>query len=60
MKELLFSTPEAEGVRSSDILRLISFIEDNKINLHSLILLRHGRVIAEGYVPPFGEGFLQS
>lgn len=58
MKELLFSTPEAEGVRSSDILRLISFIEENKINLHSLILLRHGRVIAEGYVPPFGEDFL--
>ena len=55
---LTYSCPEAEGVRSSDIIRLIDFIEDNKINLHSLIILRHGRVIAEGYVPPFDESFL--
>lgn len=57
-KELIYSTPEDEGVRSADILRLINFIEDNKINIHSLMLLRHGRVIAEGYVPPFDKSFL--
>lgn len=57
-KELIYSTPEAEGVRSSDILKLIKFIEDNKINLHSIMLLRHGKVIAEGYVPPFDKSFL--
>ena len=45
-------TPEAEGMSSSAV---VSFIEeaDEKIDaLHSLMIVRHGKVIAEGWWSP--------
>lgn len=46
------STPEAQGVSSADIR---SYVEsaDQQINaMHSLMLVRHGHVIAEGWWAP--------
>ncbi len=47
------STPESTGVASSDILAFIDAVESADLELHSLILLRHGQVIAEGWWEPY-------
>jgi len=50
------STPEAQGVSSADVL---AFVEaaDTKIDaLHSFMLVRHGRVVAEGWWSPYDAG----
>lgn len=51
--KLLRSTPEAQGVSASGILDFINTIEAKKLNLHSMMVLRHGQVIAEGWWAPY-------
>ncbi|MEY4931636.1 MAG: hypothetical protein RI909_2360 [Bacteroidota bacterium] len=47
------STPEAEGVSSEQILQFIKAVENSKNEVHSFMLLRHGKVIAEGWWNPY-------
>ena len=47
------STPEAEGVSSAGILKFINAVEASKNELHSFMILRHGKVIAEGWWNPY-------
>src|SRR6478736_5124054 len=47
------STPEAEGVSSAAILKFINASEASKNELHSFMILRHGKVIAEGWWDPY-------
>ena len=47
------STPEAEGVSSAAILAFVADAEATVDALHSMMLLRHGRVIAEGWWAPY-------
>jgi len=47
------STPEAEGVSSAALLRLVSHLDQKIDSLHSLMIVRHGRVIAEGWWAPY-------
>src|SRR4051812_15701554 len=47
------STPEAEGVASAGIQAFIDALAKNKHEMHSFILARHGRVIAEGWWAPY-------
>lgn len=47
------STPEAEGVSSQSILNFIEAAENSKHELHSFMVLRHGKVIAEGWWNPY-------
>src|SRR5450755_4300457 len=47
------STPEAEGVSSTGILKFINAVEKSKNELHSFMILRHGKVIAEGWWDPY-------
>jgi len=51
-------TPEAEGVGSQAILDFLSAAgaQGPGQELHSLIIVRHGRVIAEGWWHPYGPG----
>lgn len=58
LKDMLRASPESAGVRSRDILKFIRYISENKINLHSFLFAKGGRIIAEGYYPPFDENFL--
>jgi len=52
-KPLPRSTPEAEGVDSAGIQGLVEAFE-SKINaVHSLMLVRHGKVVAEGWWAPY-------
>jgi CubicO group peptidase (beta-lactamase class C family) len=47
------SSPEQQGVSSSAILSFIEEIEKQHIEVHGLIIMRHGHIITEGYWSPF-------
>lgn len=47
------STPEAEGVSSSQVLQFLQAVENSKNEVHSFMLVRHGKVIAEGWWNPY-------
>ncbi len=47
------STPEAQGVPSRAVREFLSAVADGGQELHSIMLLRHGHVIAEGWWTPF-------
>ncbi|MEO6992511.1 MAG: serine hydrolase, partial [Lacunisphaera sp.] len=47
------SSPEAEGVDSAGVLALVDDLEKNVDAVHSLVLVRHGKVIAEGWWSPY-------
>lgn len=52
--ELPRSTPEREGVDPSLISNLYRVLEDNHdVDVHHLMILRHGKVIAEQHVAPY-------
>ncbi len=47
------STPEAEGVSSQGIINFIDAANKSKTEFHSFMLLRHEKVIAEGWWNPY-------
>ncbi|MEY4382733.1 MAG: 6-aminohexanoate-oligomer exohydrolase [Bacteroidota bacterium] len=52
-QDLPRSTPEAEGVSSKAISNWIKSYSNGKHELHSVMVLRHGKVIAEGWAKPY-------
>jgi CubicO group peptidase (beta-lactamase class C family) len=56
-KRLPRSTPEAEGVASAGILAFLDAIAHSKHELHSFMVVRHGKVVAEGWWTPYGPQF---
>jgi CubicO group peptidase (beta-lactamase class C family) len=51
------STPEAEGVSSAAILRFLEAAAQPPHEMHSFMLVRHGRVVAEGWWSPYAPEF---
>lgn len=51
------SAPEEQGVSSGAILAFLEAVEQEAIELHSLMLLRHGQVVAEGWWTPYGPEY---
>jgi CubicO group peptidase (beta-lactamase class C family) len=47
------SSPESQGVSSSSILVFVEAADKNIDSLHSLMLVRHGHVVAEGWWAPY-------
>lgn len=47
------STPESQGISSAGISRFLEAIKQSKQEFHSLMILRHGNVIAEGWWAPY-------
>ncbi len=47
------STPESQGISSSAILAFVEAAQDQIQELHSLMLIRHGQVVAEGWWSPY-------
>ncbi len=54
------SLPEAEGVSSAGIARFVDAIAASKLEWHSFMLLRHGKVVAEGWWDPYKPGLRHS
>ncbi|HSH94857.1 MAG TPA: serine hydrolase, partial [Roseimicrobium sp.] len=48
------STPEAEGISSQAVLKFLDSIAAGGFELHSFMLMRHGKVVAEGWWNPYG------
>ncbi|HEY2411543.1 MAG TPA: serine hydrolase, partial [Pirellulaceae bacterium] len=47
------SSPEAEGVSSAGVLAFIEAADKGLDSLHSIMLVRHGKVVAEGWWAPY-------
>jgi len=47
------STPEQQGVSSGGILSFLDAVEENKLNLNGLMIIRHDHVVAEGWWAPY-------
>ena len=47
------SAPESQGVSSAGVLNFVNAVEAGRMNLHSLMLVRHGQVVAEGWWAPY-------
>ncbi|MFI5732221.1 serine hydrolase domain-containing protein [Kribbella sp. NPDC051587] len=47
------STPSAEGMSSRSISALLDQLEAESVELHSLMIVRHGQVVAEGWWTPY-------
>jgi len=47
------STPEREGVSSKGIIDFLDAIAASKHEMHGMMILRHGKVIAEGWWSPY-------
>ncbi len=47
------ATPEELGIPSRSIIKFIETVEKQNINLHGFMVVRHGKVAAEGYWKPF-------
>lgn len=47
------SLPEAQGVAPGGLLDFIRTIEAEKLNVHSLMVVKHGQVVAEGWWAPY-------
>jgi len=47
------STPSAQGVDAAGLLDLVDAVEGGNLGLHSLMVVRHGRVVAEGWWRPY-------
>ena len=51
------ATPESQGVESAAILKFVEAVESQIHELHSFMLLRHGKVVAEGWWSPYGREY---
>lgn len=47
------STPERDGVSSEAIVRFLDAVEASDHEFHSFMLVRHGKVVAEGWWDPY-------
>src|SRR5438046_68971 len=47
------SAPEAQGVSSPALLEFVNTLDQQIDGMHSLMIVRHGRVIAEGWWTPY-------
>jgi CubicO group peptidase (beta-lactamase class C family) len=50
------STPEAQGMDSRALTRALTFVRDSQVPIHSLLIVRHGRVVLDAYFYPFAAG----
>ena len=48
------SSPGSQGVPSAAIRKLLDYYAEKELELHSIMLLRHGKVVAEGWWEPYG------
>jgi CubicO group peptidase (beta-lactamase class C family) len=48
------STPEAQGMDAGKLEAMFQAIDEQDINLHSVLIVRHGYLVAEVYYPPHG------
>jgi CubicO group peptidase (beta-lactamase class C family) len=53
-------TPESVGISSHTITQLIDALEQTGTEMHGLMIIRHGKVAAEGWWTPYSPGMVHS
>lgn len=53
LRPLPRSSPGAQGVDAAGVLAFLDAVESNGLDMHSLMLVRHGHVVAEGWWAPY-------
>jgi CubicO group peptidase (beta-lactamase class C family) len=53
--ELPRSTPEAQGISSPAIQSFVDAVEQRNLGVHSLILVRNGHIVADGWWKPYAS-----
>ncbi|HEY9059096.1 MAG TPA: serine hydrolase [Pseudobacteroides sp.] len=49
------STPEQQGMDSAKLLDMFKAIEDNKTPIHSLLIVKNGKLVTEAYFDPYDK-----
>lgn len=49
------SQPETQGIPSAAVIAFLNAVQERQLELHSLMLLRHGQVVAEGWWTPYAS-----
>ncbi len=49
------STPEAQGMDSGYLADMLNNIQSNKLEIHSVVIIRHGYLVLEAYKSGFGK-----
>lgn len=57
VKDLIFKTPESEGLSSKFVLDFIDRMDEYKTNLHSFMIVKNGNILTEAYYKPFDKDF---
>jgi CubicO group peptidase (beta-lactamase class C family) len=50
------TAPEEQGMDSEKLAQLVDHIQEEKLNLHSLLIVRNGYLVSEMYVYPYSAG----
>ena len=58
MEVIMGVTPEKHGLSSAEITKVIEGLEEKGLSMHSVLVMRHGEVVAECYAEPFDENSL--
>ena len=53
VNDLIYVTPEEEGLSSKNVVKFIRRLREMRINIHSFMLVRNGRIMTEAYYKPF-------
>ncbi len=48
-------TPESVGISSANIAKVLDAYREADLAMHSVLVLRHGKLVAEGYAEPFNK-----
>lgn len=48
-------SPESQGIASEDLEQMVDYIEDNKLDIHSIIIYKDGTIPYEEYFDPFNN-----
>lgn len=52
-----YGKPEEVGISSGDIREFVEKLEEYGLCMHSVMVIRYGKIVAEGYWKPFDENF---
>ena len=50
------STPEQQGMDSEKLAEALDFLQEEDVNIHSLLIIRNGYVVTDAYFYPFANG----
>jgi CubicO group peptidase (beta-lactamase class C family) len=53
------ATPESQGMDSNDLIGLLDWIDTEQLDVHSIIVMRHSKIVMEVYYPPFTPDDMQ-